>query len=42
MQLYLLLGEWAGLGIDNPITFPTLAPIYTSIVLVLRFPISRN
>lgn len=25
---YLLLGEWAGLRIDNPITFPTLAPIY--------------
>lgn len=38
---YLLLGEWAGLRIDNPITFPIL-PQYTSIVLVLRVRISRN
>lgn len=35
--VYLLLGEWAGLGPDNPIAFPVLAP-RASVVLVLRFP----
>lgn len=35
--IYLLLGEWAGLGPGNPITFPILAP-HASVVLALRFP----
>lgn len=39
--IYLLLGEWAGLGTGNPVTFPVLAP-HASVVLVLRFPTSRN